>query len=66
MTDHLHNLLKKENITLLTSESFFDNPRNQIENIKVSNYIKVCFCMHYALNFVFACIMLLVCIFFNS
>ena len=37
MTDHLHNLLKEENITLLTSESFFDNPRNQIENIKVSN-----------------------------
>ena len=33
--DHMHDLLKEANITLVTSESFFTNPRNQIENIKV-------------------------------
>ena len=38
MSDHLHNLLKEENMTLLTSETFFDNPRNQIENIKVRDF----------------------------
>ncbi|XP_072030203.1 gamma-aminobutyric acid type B receptor subunit 1-like [Amphiura filiformis] len=32
--DHMHDLLKEANITLVTSESFFTNPRNQIENIK--------------------------------
>ncbi|XP_072022900.1 gamma-aminobutyric acid type B receptor subunit 1-like [Amphiura filiformis] len=32
--DHMHNLLKEANITLVTSESFFINPKNQIENIK--------------------------------
>ncbi|XP_072023148.1 gamma-aminobutyric acid type B receptor subunit 1-like [Amphiura filiformis] len=34
--DHMHSLLKEANITLLTSESFFTNPKNQIENIKTS------------------------------
>ena len=31
----MHNLLKENNITLITSESFSHSPRNQIENLKV-------------------------------
>lgn len=33
--DDLLTLLKEENITVVTSESFAENPRNQVENIKV-------------------------------
>ena len=42
--DNLHTLLKEANITLIISESFADNPANQVQNIKVC---LTSFCFYY-------------------